>query len=641
MLSAFILDGTVTYRPLSGETYESAVRKTVLDVTEEDYRSEFEKRQEQSLAKAKAVTEPETFFEFRTFISERGEEAFTDEQLARYDALHADMLRDGRKTEKPTTVQKFENEDLQDYAFTRKEGYHEKRECPLYIVQLQSRVEREAFNELNRKAKMLGGWYSSFKRDDAGFQFLVEDQADRFCALLSGDVNRADVLAARKERKELTASERLHELAAELHTRAEETIEQSNGSLQNTARRADIQAGVRGRAYSDQAMSRTLHSIAEALSRGEARFLDGIRHKTQVETLDAVLYLAKWARIRSYQRQASEDTLRQGQRIDHIQQQPIGPETVRFAEYPFPRLYKRHLQDIIARGQNTKGVKQAADKMLKRLAREKEEYVTFHAEHDIKALSDFLDRAKTAGLDVGQAAASMENYKRLQRANIADAHELRATLREYLTHRAAARGDDPVKVAERELIGKDLPGFFPTPRPVIDRMLELDRVESHHNVLEPSCGKGDILDALKEVYPGVELHAIERNYTLSDVLSAKGHAVQFCDFLEHQGSYDRIIMNPPFENGQDIEHVQHAYSLLAPGGRLVSVVCEGPFFRRQQVRCVSRLAGRSQRGSREVARRFVSGTRGVSRDRRSHATRHHPAAVSGRLLRRREANFGE
>ena len=31
-------------------------------------------------------------------------------------------------------------------------------------------------------------------------------------------------------------------------------------------------------------------------------------------------------------------------------------------------------------------------------------------------------------------------------------------------------------------------------------------------------------------------------------------------------------MNPPFENHQDIQHVEHAYSLLKPGGRLVSIM---------------------------------------------------------------------
>jgi 16S rRNA G1207 methylase RsmC len=48
------------------------------------------------------------------------------------------------------------------------------------------------------------------------------------------------------------------------------------------------------------------------------------------------------------------------------------------------------------------------------------------------------------------------------------------------------------------------------------------------------------------------------------------------------GAYDRIVMNPPFENGQDIAHVEHAYELLSPGGRLVTVMSEGPFFRQDK-----------------------------------------------------------
>ena len=38
-------------------------------------------------------------------------------------------------------------------------------------------------------------------------------------------------------------------------------------------------------------------------------------------------------------------------------------------------------------------------------------------------------------------------------------------------------------------------------------------------------------------------------------------------------------MNPPFERGQDAEHVQHAYERLKPGGRLVAIMSNGPFFR--------------------------------------------------------------
>jgi 16S rRNA G1207 methylase RsmC len=47
----------------------------------------------------------------------------------------------------------------------------------------------------------------------------------------------------------------------------------------------------------------------------------------------------------------------------------------------------------------------------------------------------------------------------------------------------------------------------------------------------------------------------------------------------HIGGFDSIFMNPPFENLQDVDHVRHAYALLAEGGELVAVMSESPFFR--------------------------------------------------------------
>ena len=112
--------------------------------------------------------------------------------------------------------------------------------------------------ELKTKAKMLGGWYSSFKKSDAGFQFLTEESATKFTELLGGDIDREDLLAERKERREQTTSERLHSLANAMLERADTTITRSEDSLQNTARRAGIQAGVRGQAYADQAPSQVI-----------------------------------------------------------------------------------------------------------------------------------------------------------------------------------------------------------------------------------------------------------------------------------------------------------------------------------------------------------------------------------------------
>ncbi len=386
------------------------------------------------------------------------------------------------------------------------------------------------------------------------------------------------MLEARKERKEQSASERLHELASELTRRADETLERSEATLQNTARRADIQTGIRGRAFADQALARTLHSIAEALSRGEANYLDGIRHKSQVEALDTVLFRAKWARIRTLAKQAGESHYAHGRRLEEEEAQPLAPHVIRFAEYPYPSVYKRHLEEAVLQARNTPGAKLASERMRKRIQKE-EDFVTFRDDYDIEGLRDFLTRAKDSGFDTKWLERSLDEYSRLQRAGITTVHELRAALREYLPHRAQARGDDPVRVAERELIGKDLPGFFPTPRSVIERMLELSELEPDQLVLEPSCGKGDIVQAIQELEPGARLRAIELNRTLADVLSAKALSVEFTDFLSHEGKYDRILMNPPFENGQEMDHVRHAYECLAPGGRLVSVMSEGPFFR--------------------------------------------------------------
>ena len=47
------------------------------------------------------------------------------------------------------------------------------------------------------------------------------------------------------------------------------------------------------------------------------------------------------------------------------------------------------------------------------------------------------------------------------------------------------------------------------------------------------------------------------------------------------GTFDRIVMNPPFAHGDDIRHIRHALGFLRPGGRLVAICADGP---RQQER---------------------------------------------------------
>ena len=127
-------------------------------------------------------------------------------------------------------------------------------------------------------------------------------------------------------------------------------------------------------------------------------------------------------------------------------------------------------------------------------------------------------------------------------------------------------------------------GFFETPRAVVERMLELVPLYYEALYLEPSAGLGAIVKVLleKEILD-FEILAVEKSEARCAELSKLNVSVLNKDFLmltvNELGTVDRIYMNPPFEELQDIDHVRHAYDFLVNGGAMVSVMSEGPFFR--------------------------------------------------------------
>ena len=168
-----------------------------------------------------------------------------------------------------------------------------------------------------------------------------------------------------------------------------------------------------------------------------------------------------------------------------------------------------------------------------------------------------------------------ENHKRLRKMGIYGPHELRAAIRQYLPLRGEKQKDDPIKSADRKLIGRKIPGFFPTPPSLVSQMIARAEVHPEHSILEPSAGKGDIMDAIANEVPDANLKGIEFSRDMEPSLKARGHDVEYGDFLDHRGQYDRILMNPPFEKNQDADHVRHAFNLLKPGGKLVAIVGAG------------------------------------------------------------------
>lgn len=123
------------------------------------------------------------------------------------------------------------------------------------------------------------------------------------------------------------------------------------------------------------------------------------------------------------------------------------------------------------------------------------------------------------------------------------------------------------------------PQLFPTPNTLIDKMLEYADVTPGHRVLEPSAGTGAILKKIPCVRPDGNISAVEINQSLCDQLRPYADDVLCGDFLSFNGDllkFDKIIMNPPFHNGQDIKHIEHALTFLKPGGRLVALCANGP-----------------------------------------------------------------
>lgn len=136
--------------------------------------------------------------------------------------------------------------------------------------------------------------------------------------------------------------------------------------------------------------------------------------------------------------------------------------------------------------------------------------------------------------------------------------------------------DRPAPRASTE-VSRDLQ-FYPTPRKVIDRVMsDLGRDLSGLRVLEPSCGDGRIMDALRG--KGAFTYGIEVDAgRAAQAREGKYHVVMRANFLEVEpdgalwSDFDLVVMNPPFYGRHYAKHVHHAMRFLKPGGKLIAIL---------------------------------------------------------------------
>ena len=151
-------------------------------------------------------------------------------------------------------------------------------------------------------------------------------------------------------------------------------------------------------------------------------------------------------------------------------------------------------------------------------------------------------------------------------------------LAQYRAARKNPRQADPIAAAERALIGQKIGvDFFPTPATLAQKMAELANIQPGQKVIEPSAGSGNLAQAAREA--GAHVDCWEISSTLRDLLALKGFTLAGHDFTEATPApiYDAVLMNPPFSNRQDADHIQRAHAMLKPGGRLIAIAGEGVF----------------------------------------------------------------
>ncbi|GAB5434782.1 MAG: DUF4942 domain-containing protein [Epibacterium sp.] len=86
-------------------------------------------------------------------------------------------------------------------------------------------------------------------------------------------------------------------------------------------------------------------------------------------------------------------------------------------------------------------------------------------------------------------------------------------------------------------------------------------------VLEPSCGQGHLMDAIRATCPRARTIGVEVHAGRAAQAEAKGHKVQRGNFLDIQPEavFDAVVMNPPFAGDHWKKHLKHALKFLRNG----------------------------------------------------------------------------
>ncbi|WP_253264846.1 LPD38 domain-containing protein [Aeromonas media] len=566
---------------LTPERYQLFRDKQLSDVAEMQRRREELKR---------SLTDPQTLDDFKAFIERRGIDKLTQEQRVRYEDMVAARNLDRREQERSAKGNETAPSATSSDIIKTK---HTKTGDDLFVVQMGDRVERDAYNRINAHAKTLGGWYSSFRGKGAvpGFQFKSEEKATEFRAWLGGEVGGASPEVAPDQSTDSEAQpagkskqvEALRNRAASARAKAEAVFNAAR--KENTARRASMAANARTNAERDLRFAGLLEAIATGIENGEITYLRNLANGAQLEELQSALNRGLWSLpATKIDALVSDGVINRDDSSRYSWSDKATPEQmVEGVSMPGMDYHTDRLREVALKMQGASGFKQAGAKVMSlvKAAANRDNKTTTLSDPELIAKL----KAYVTGSDDYSTSTikdQIAGYGRLERMGITNHTELRAALRELVRLQRglneAAPQRDPVtektNALKRRLLNNRnaFIDFFPTPEEYAADLVDRLGIEPGMVVLEPSAGHGMLAEAARDA--GATVEAVEVASDLRDILQEKGFSLVGNDFMETTPSqrYDAVVMNPPFSNDMDIDHVRHAFGHLKPGGRLAAIV---------------------------------------------------------------------
>lgn len=338
----------------------------------------------------------------------------------------------------------------------------------------------------------------------------------------------------------------------------------------NTAKRAREAGYALEKAAANKAVGETLNRLADAIEIGAGGVLAKLSSRAQLEELNSIMRMASYDA--DMKQEARSRYARDGR--------PFEENDIKFLKMPrafaWDTAFSKAAKTLAT--QSAKGNSRLIAALAKLGNGPERNYLDASAIAITRKAYAELKKVK-GEWDLANAMESIARVDRLARMGVTDAASLEAAVRALIPHQVEKAKEDPVKVAERAIVGQNVGiDFFPTPAHVAQRMARLAHIKEGMRVLEPSAGNGNLADAAKA--QGGVVDVIEIADRLRDILTAKGYSVVAHDFdgFTPDEKYPAILMNPPFSNRRDAAHIMRAFDMLASGGTLVAIAGEGVFF---------------------------------------------------------------